>query len=221
MRLVRLWTARAGSARPVTPVRARRTLRRGGPRALSIIAALFVGSAVVRLATTPSDDTHGAWRAFAAWAQSGASDADAATSGEGASQPEPDALIAALVERDRALLQREREVERRERALELAEQELRAGLEAFEQAEAALRETIALADGAAQADLDRLTRMYETMKPKDAAALFETMDPTFAAGFLGQMNPAAAAEILSGLPPESAYRVSLVLAGRNMRVQEQ
>ena len=201
--------------------RAGRALRRGGPRVLSIVAALFVGSAVARLSATLADESHGAWHAFSAWAQSGASGEDPAEPEEAGSQSDPDALIAALVARDKALLQREQEVERRERALEIAEQELRAGLEAFQQAEAALRETIALADGAAQADLDRLTRMYETMKPKDAAALFETMDPTFAAGFLGQMNPAAAAEILSGLPPELAYRVSLVLAGRNMRAQEQ
>jgi len=216
MRRFRVWSAPGGKAS-----RARKALRRGGPRVLSIVAALFVGSAVARLAATSPEEPHSTWRTFAAWAQSGASGADPAVPEEAESQSDPDTLIAALVERDKALLRREQEVERRERALELAEQELRAGLEAFQQAEAALRETIALADGAAQADLDRLTRMYETMKPKDAAALFETMDPTFAAGFLGQMNPAAAAEILSGLPPESAYRVSLVLAGRNMRAQEQ
>ncbi|MEM1430954.1 MAG: hypothetical protein AAGG09_15975 [Pseudomonadota bacterium] len=171
------------------------------------------------MASAPADGTDSPLGAFAAWAQSESDGSDTMRADTPAMADDPDMLLAALVERDRALLERERRLEMRERALELAEEELRTGLDAFEEAEAALRDTIALADGAAQADLDRLTRMYETMKPKDASALFETMDPTFAAGFLGQMNPAAAAEILSGLPPEIAYRVSLVLAGRNMRAQ--
>jgi flagellar motility protein MotE (MotC chaperone) len=105
-----------------------------------------------------------------------------------------------------------------ERALRLAETKLDEKLEALAEAERRLRETNALADGAAAADLERLTRMYERMKPKEAAALFETMDPNFAAGFLGQMRPDAAAEILAGLSPQKAYTVSLVLAGRNMDV---
>jgi flagellar motility protein MotE (MotC chaperone) len=127
-------------------------------------------------------------------------------------------VLAALQAREAEIERRERALAERQRALEIAREEVRANLAALADAEAALRETIALADGAAQDDLDRLTRMYETMKPKEAAALFETMDPTFAAGFIAQMSPAAAGAIMEGLPPEIAYTVSLVLAGRNMDV---
>jgi flagellar motility protein MotE (MotC chaperone) len=81
--------------------------------------------------------------------------------------------------------------------------------------EAELQATLALADGAAEADLDRLTAVYQAMKPKDAAALFETMSPEFAAGFLGRMPPESAAAILSGMSAESAYGVSVIVAGRN------
>ena len=78
-----------------------------------------------------------------------------------------------------------------------------------------LKATLALADGAAEADIERLTAVYQAMKPKDAAALFETMAPEFAAGFLGRMPPEAAAAILSGMSPEAAYGVSVIVAGRN------
>lgn len=44
------------------------------------------------------------------------------------------------------------------------------------------------------------------------------MDPGFAAGFLGRMRPEAAAGIMTGLSPETAYTISVVLAGRNADV---
>jgi flagellar motility protein MotE (MotC chaperone) len=53
------------------------------------------------------------------------------------------------------------------------------------------------------------------MKPKDAAALFEEMDPGFAAGFLGRMRAVAAASVMAGLSPQTAYSVSVIMAGRN------
>jgi flagellar motility protein MotE (MotC chaperone) len=81
--------------------------------------------------------------------------------------------------------------------------------------EARLRETLALADGAAEADIERLTAVYQAMKPKDAAALFEAMSPEFASGFLGRMAPESAAAILSGMSAEAAYGISVIVAGRN------
>ena len=195
--------------------RKRASLRRNGPRVLSCVVILFVGSAFLRLSNLPPDATEAVLHSFAAWAQP---DNTSKVEDDGAPETSVDGMLVALLERESALGERERTLDARQRALEIAETQLEQGLAEIQAAEAALRETLALADGAAQEDLDRLTRMYETMKPKDAAALFATMDPVFAAGFLGQMAPAADAEILSGLPPETAYSVSLVLAGRNMRV---
>jgi flagellar motility protein MotE (MotC chaperone) len=43
---------------------------------------------------------------------------------------------------------------------------------------------MALSDTAAETDIDRLTRVYETMEPDAAAPLFAQMEPSFAAGFL-------------------------------------
>ncbi|KIN65935.1 hypothetical protein Z945_982 [Sulfitobacter noctilucae] len=85
----------------------------------------------------------------------------------------------------------------------------------LEEAEANLRRTLSLTDGAAEDDLARLTAVYENMKPKDAAALFATMEPDFAAGFLGRMRPDYAAAVMTGLPPDVAYSISVILAGRN------
>lgn len=130
-------------------------------------------------------------------------------------EPEPVILIADLQQRGAELDRLERELIDRERTLDLAEEQIMLRLQELKATEEALRETMAVAEVAAESDLSRLTAVYENMKPKEAAALFETMDSEFAAGFLGRMRPDAAAQVMAGLSPDAAYRISVVLAGRN------
>lgn len=133
----------------------------------------------------------------------------------------PVALAAALTERAAEIDNRGAAVDDRMAALALAEAAITLRLAELEESEAKLRATLQLADGAAEADLARLTTVYEAMKPKDAAALFQTMEPEFSAGFLGRMRPEAAALILSGMTPESAYTISALIAGRNALVPKE
>ncbi len=105
-------------------------------------------------------------------------------------------------------------LDRRE-ALELADRKIDTKLAQLEAAEISLRKTMVMADTAAESDVDRLVKVYETMKPKQAAALFEEMNPDFAAGFLSRMHPGPAAGIMAGLSPQAAHTISVVLAGRN------
>jgi len=182
-----------------------------GRGALFVIAGLLLGSAVIRAGD-------GAGQALARMP-------DAISTAEPAAAPSacesPDdlrAMLAAFAERDAQLSKRETALRDRMQALRIADEELTAKLAALERAETALRGTIALAENAAEGDLDRLTKVYENMKPRQAAALFEQMDPDFAAGFLGRMRPEAAAEVMAGLSPEAAHLFSVVLAGRNAKV---
>lgn len=187
--------------------------RSAGRGTLFIIAGLLVGSALIRI----GDDA-------------GQALARAPEGDEAATLPAPPAAELCKTPEDLRIMvdafgQREEELDRREaalrdrmQALRVADEEVSARLVELEQAEAALRDTIALAETAAEDDLDRLTRVYESMKPKQAAALFEEMDPNFAAGFLGRMRPEAAADIMAGLSPEAAHVFSVVLAGRNAEV---
>ncbi|MEJ6403206.1 MotE family protein [Yoonia sp. 2307UL14-13] len=125
------------------------------------------------------------------------------------------ALLAALQEREARVAEREMQLQDRMQALELAENEIAGKLAELVAAEQTLSATISQAERAAATDLDRLTRVYENMKPREAAALFAEMPPEFAAGFLGLMRPDAAAAIMTQLPPEKAFSFSVVLAGRN------
>jgi flagellar motility protein MotE (MotC chaperone) len=130
-------------------------------------------------------------------------------------------VLKAIQEREQALNRRESALQDRMQALSVAERETEKKLQALLDAEDSLRQTIAMAESASETDLERLTKVYENMKPKQAAALFEEMAPNFAAGFLGRMRPEAAAAIMAGLTPEAAHTFSVVLAGRNANVPKE
>ena len=124
-------------------------------------------------------------------------------------------LLSDLKTRANRIEAREANIADRMQTLAVAETAYEVNIARLIAAENALAATMARAETAADDDLNRLTAVYENMKPKDAAALFETMDNEFAAGFLGRMRPDAAAAVFAGLAPETAYRISIYLAGRN------
>ncbi|WP_422077625.1 MotE family protein [Vannielia sp.] len=182
--------------------------RRLGRSLLSIIAALLLISAALRLTGVSGS----------AFALEGSPTDEPATSPVVAGcEPDPDiaTLLSALQSRESAVTAREAAIADELVALKRAREEIAREMDALRQAETELEATLALADGATESDLAKLTRMYEVMKPKEAAALFQEMDPVFAAGFLGRMQPERAAAVLAGMEAKAAYRLSLILAGRN------
>ena len=128
------------------------------------------------------------------------------------------AVLSLLQERELALEEIEKELADRLVALSVAEEQISKNMQALVDAENSLKATMALADGAAEKDLEQLTLVYENMKPKQAVPLFAQMDPQFAAGFLARMRSEAAAQIMSGLEPAHAYAISVILAARNANV---
>lgn len=191
----------------------RRLRRKRGT--LHVIGGLLIASALLRVTTT------GQAVAENAVPSEPAKPVTAALSTEPQVTTDAEAVLRALQQREARLSEREAQLVDRMQALRLAETELAEQLAALTAAEDALRATIALADSAAETDIQRLTRVYENMKPKDAAALFEQMTPDFAAGFLGLMEPVAAAGIMTLMSPDTAYSISAVLAGRNAGVPTQ
>ncbi len=197
-------------------------LYRSGRGSIAFITIILAASAVFRLAS-------GAGEAIAQSAENTTTstnikeDSNSTAGSEtsqkyGSSREEMSTLLAALLDREAKLKEREAQIEMRSKALAVVDEEIAKRLVLLENIESELRSTLALADGAAENDLARLTSVYENMKPKDAAALFEAMEPDFAAGFLGRMRPDAAASVLAGLTPAAAYSISVILAGRNTNV---
>lgn len=190
--------------------------RRSGRGALVLITLLLTSSALLRV---------GAGGAFAQAVAESTKEAAARDGSEATTTAQSEAramgretlgrMLSELQAREARIKERESQIALRAKALTVADAEITKRLQTLEQAEQDLRQTLALADSAAENDLARLTAVYENMKPKDASALFETMEPAFAAGFLGRMRPDAAAAVMAGLTPETAYTISVILAGRN------
>jgi flagellar motility protein MotE (MotC chaperone) len=125
-------------------------------------------------------------------------------------------MLEDLLQREKHIQSQELLLTEKERSIQYASDQVQRNLQDLKATQDHLAALIAVSDGAAEADLARLTSVYESMKPKDAAALFEAMEPDFAAGFLARMRPDAAASVLSGISPATAYAISVVLAGRNV-----
>lgn len=176
---------------------------------LFVISGFLIGSAILRLGG-------GAGQVLALEMPFDAARPEVVDTPQSCKQPEDfRALMAAFDAREERIEEREKEILTRARALEVTDQEVGLLLQSLAQAEDELRALIAVAKTASEDDLTKLTSVYESMKPKEAAALFEQMDPEFAAGFLGRMSPEAAAGVMAGLSPQVAYTISVVLAGRN------
>jgi flagellar motility protein MotE (MotC chaperone) len=183
---------------------------------LVVIAALLAASGTIRMGVGVAEALVRDGDEEVAQAPANLPGAQTCTEAAGISS-----LLEALTEREMRVAAREAALEERLQALALAERRLVAEQQELGRIEAALAATLALADRAAEEDLLRLTTVYETMKPKEAAILFEEMDPTFAAGFLSRMRPEAAAGVMAGMTPRGAYTLSVILAGRNAGVPTQ
>ncbi len=189
---------------------------RSGRGALWFIALIFAVSAAARVAS-------GAGAAIAREISEVSQDHLKASgfdpeAGEACvSDEDTSALLDALLKREKVVEEKEFLIAQKTKAYEIAKVEIQKRLDELEAAEERLRATMYRSETAAEDDLVKLTSVYETMKPKDAAALFEAMSPEFAAGFLGRMRSDAAGAIMAGLQPETAYTISVILAGRNAR----
>lgn len=212
------------------PKMLRKILTPNGRGSVLVIAMLLISSATIRLATSANSAIaqDGQLPNATMPAKQTVSQAEAempkyaeksgGSAAEITNRDDVSSLIGALSVREKQLVEREKALEMRLRALAIADAEIEKRIVSLTETEQALRATLSLADEASEKDLLRLTSVYESMKPKDAAALFEEMEPNFAAGFLGRMRPDVAAAILAGLSPQVAYSISVILAGRNATV---
>ena len=177
-------------------------LKRGG--LLVTLGIVFAASAALRVGTLDLTLVSAAE----------ASDPEPISSVVGPTAPIRAALDEVTALRDR-LTEREAEIDDRERAVEAVQILIEERLAELEAAEQRLEALIQTSDSAAEADLARLTEVYQTMEADQTAALFAQMDPNFAAGFLTRMTPAASGAIMAELDPTIAYAISVVIATRN------
>lgn len=176
--------------------------------ALRTLAAVILTSGLIRL--TSFDIT------VQAQANSVAMEAPEKVLGIPFSAEAIDRVLDAFKARESLLLADEERLENRRQTLNRTKNDIMEKIDELTVMEQRLAATLSLAETAAEQDLDRLARVYENMKPKDAAELFTEMTPDFAAGFLSLMPPDVAAAVMAELEPNIGHSISVISAGRNV-----
>lgn len=135
--------------------------------------------------------------------------------------PIPDserALLLDLRARDKQLDQKAAALSTREVAVNAAEKRLAARLEELNSLQKRLEALDTERKAHDEANWEGLVKLYETMKPRDAATIFNDLDMPVLLPVLDRMNGRKAAAILAAMQPERARMVTAELA--EMRTKE-
>ncbi len=109
---------------------------------------------------------------------------------------------------------REKALDTQLQLLAAAEAKVDAKLKAVTSVKAQIQGLIGQADSQQQADVDRLTLVYQKMKPRDAAAVMATLDDKVRIPVAAKMKDSALAAILSQMPTTEAKKLTESLAQR-------
>ena len=149
------------------------------------------------------------------------STAETATEAPPAATFDPDAMTQSelavlqdLAHRRDELDEREGQLRRREALLVVAEQRLDEKMVELATLRTQIEEMLQQVDTQQQVQLDSLVRIYEAMRPSDAAAIFNGLELDVLINVFEHMSERKSAPILAGMNPERAREVTALLAER-------
>lgn len=126
-----------------------------------------------------------------------------------------DDVLEALAQRRKALDARQNEVAMREKLLAAAEARIDDKIVELKELKAKIDEVFKTEESKGDAKFKSLVKVYENMKPKDAAAVFEQLDMTVLLELLDRMNERKLAAVLAAMDPARAQAVTVALATEN------
>ena len=129
------------------------------------------------------------------------------------------ALIKQLSDRRSQLDQRARTLDGRETLIKVAEQRVGQKIKEMETLRAQLQTMVNTASAAQQVQIDNLVKIYETMKPKEAAKIFESLEMPVLLGVVQKMKPARTAAVMAEMSPEKAKEITVALTKQDQLPQ--
>lgn len=121
-------------------------------------------------------------------------------------------VLQSLSKRRDQLLQRERDMDQREKLLQAAEKKVEDKLAEMETLKKNLEDLLGKQQNIENARVTQLVKIYENMKPKDAANIFNDMNFDVLLPIIDKMAERRVAPILAGMDPVRAREVSARLA---------
>jgi flagellar motility protein MotE (MotC chaperone) len=126
-------------------------------------------------------------------------------------------LLQALRERSVKLDDRERDIDQRSAILKAAEKRLEEKVADLDAVKLELQQMLARNNEQEDGRLRSLVRIYESMKPKEAAQIFDKLEINVLLGVIERMKENKVAPILASMQPERARQVTDMLADKSQR----
>jgi flagellar motility protein MotE (MotC chaperone) len=121
-------------------------------------------------------------------------------------------VLESLVERRRVLDRRESDIAEREALLAAAEQRIDAKIAELKALQSAVQEAAAAQDAERETQVKSLVKIYESMKPKDAAQIFNELDLDTLLPVVDRMREQKAAQIMAQMSAAKVKELTLELA---------
>lgn len=123
-------------------------------------------------------------------------------------------LLQQLSERRRALDSRAQEIEQRASLLAAAEERVQLKIDELAVLQTTIEDLLIQHDDQEEAQMLSLVKIYENMKPKDAARIFEELDMIVLLEVVDRMKERKVAPVLAKMNPARAKAITLELAQR-------
>jgi flagellar motility protein MotE (MotC chaperone) len=124
-------------------------------------------------------------------------------------------LLQSLNARRKEIEKREREFELREKTLAAAESSLVGKIDELKSLKSKVESLLTQHDEEQEGRLRSLVKIYESMKPKNAARILASLDGEILLDVIERMRETKTAPILALLSPDQAQRLTVSLAVRN------
>jgi flagellar motility protein MotE (MotC chaperone) len=119
-----------------------------------------------------------------------------------------------LAERRATLERREKEIAVREALLSAAERELDQKLRELKTISADIQGMMKKISDEEEARINSLVKIYETMKPKDAASIFNTLDLDVLMEIITRMSERRSSPIIAQMNPDRARTITVMMSER-------
>ncbi len=123
-------------------------------------------------------------------------------------------VLQSLVKRREELEARQGEIEMQANLLDAAEKRIDDKIAELERLEATMQGLLERYDEEEEAKMKSLVKIYENMKPKDAARIFQELDMEVLLGVAERMREAKMAPILAQMDPSKAKAITVELVTR-------
>lgn len=123
-------------------------------------------------------------------------------------------LLQDLSNRRQELDSRRQQLDTRERLLMATEKRIDKKIERLKGIETEIKDLLRIHSEEEEAQLKSLVKVYEAMKPKDAARIFEKLDMDILINVIERMKERKVAPVLAEMDPDSAKALTIELATR-------